>query len=98
MEPRELKQLSEEEERWLGWLDHPCTNLLRKWAGAKRFDYMSQWAMGDFISEPVVGAKAMGSCETLVDIMELDFTKISGELDDAKAMESAALAPAKEGG
>ena len=84
MEIKEVSPLSEEEERWNAWLDHPCTNMLRQWASAKRFDYMSQWAGGSFADNPDADAVGRGCCFTLSDIMELDFTKINEELSDAK--------------
>lgn len=77
----EIEQISAEEKEWREWLGHPCTKRLRTWA-AREFQAMQdKWASGAFtdmgqFGTAILNAKAIGSCEILSDIKDLDFQQI----------------------
>lgn len=77
----EIEQISAEEKEWREWLQHPCTKRLRTWATREFQGRQDQWAAGTFtdmgqFGTAILNAKAIGNCEILSDVKDLDFQQI----------------------
>ncbi len=67
------------------WQGHPATVALRVFFTRRLDDLKNQWAAGAFTDQSQFGtaianAKAIGSCETITLLLELDHEQLLGEL------------------
>jgi len=76
------------EETFLGWVDHPVTQELRKILRNRVNDLKEQWAAGAFTDQSqfataILNAKAIGNCELAEFVIGLDFEQFQEESKDA---------------
>tara|TARA_R110000868_G_scaffold2620_7_gene18731 strand:- start:2285 stop:2542 length:258 start_codon:yes stop_codon:yes gene_type:complete len=78
-----------EEHEFRGWLDDPVTKavfeLLRKGIAGRK----EQWTRGDFedvsqFATAIKGSRAIGNCEALQSILDLEYEQLIGEMSDEK--------------
>ena len=83
-----LQRLPEAHE-FHSWLDDPVTKavfeLLRKGVELRK----EQWASGTFedasqFATAIKGSRAIGNCEALQSVLELEYEQLIGELSDEK--------------
>lgn len=77
-------KLTQEQQLFQEWLQHPVTEQLRKWAKEQRQERMEQWANGDFFASfdsemTAKNAGAAAACSVYSQIMELEFEVIYGK-------------------
>ena len=74
------------EQEWLDWQDHPATKaqrqVLRQWVD----ELKDRWASGSFSSPHehetmILNAKAIGNCEVIEKVIDLDYDQLVGEID-----------------
>jgi len=86
----ELQQRQElSQEAWDGWLQHPVTKALRRTLLYWQRQKQEQWASGAFTDQQhfgtaILNAKAIGNCEAWNQVIELDFDKLIGEIEDVE--------------
>lgn len=83
-----LQRLPEEQE-FRSWLDDPVTKavfvLLRKGIDGRK----EQWSRGDFedasqFATAIKGSRAIGNCEALQSVLDLEYEQLIGEMTDEK--------------
>lgn len=79
--PREVVKAEE----WDQWRTHPVTQALWQLYNSRRRDLMEQWAAGNFThpelhAAAILNAKAIGGCEMLHSLLNLDAEQVNGEI------------------
>lgn len=69
---------------WDDWLQHPATKALREHFRRRQEMLKDRWASGEFtdVSQygaAILNAKAIGQCEAIQDLIDLDFELINVE-------------------
>ena len=75
---------SPEEQDFIDWLDHPVTQKFMSFLARRKDDLKEQWASGTFThveryAAAIANAKAIGQCEELSRMLELQFDQIEPE-------------------
>lgn len=70
-----------EEQDFIDWLDHPVTQKFMTFLAQRKEDLKEQWASGAFThveryATAIANAKAIGRCEELSRILELEHTDL----------------------
>lgn len=78
-----------EENEFTAWLDDPVTKAVFALLEKGIEDRKEQWAVGDFedasqFTTAIKGARAIGNCEALKSILELEYEQLVGVLSDEK--------------
>lgn len=99
---REEKQLLQEKEEFLNWLEHPVTRKLRRvlqtWREAER----DKWESGDYICESKDGlvqlnAGGVARCKVLKEILDLNHETLEAEIDSAEHERTGTQGPSGPG-
>lgn len=75
------------EEMFLDWADHPVTQVLRQVLERKRRVRKDQWEQGEVLElgkdqQMLLNAAAIGECQGLKFVQEMDWLKFNGEQED----------------
>ena len=75
------------EQEWKDWMEHPATLAQRKWLSQYREVLKETWASGAYSDQAQFGtaianAKAIGMCQILEDLQNLQYDQVIGELSD----------------
>lgn len=78
------QRLSPDEQDFLDWLDHPVTLRFMAFLAQRKEDLKEQWASGAFThveryAAAISNAKAIGQCEELSRILELEHGDLKPE-------------------
>ena len=76
-----------QQEEFEAWLAHPVTQAILGLARRRKEAFKEQWATGAFTDlsqygTAILNAKAIGGCEQLDWLLELDYHQVRGELSD----------------
>ena len=74
------------EQEFKDWQDHPATKALHDLLLERRNDLKEQWASGAFTDQSqfgtaILNAKAIGNCEAVELILNLEYEQLLGESD-----------------
>lgn len=86
MNEQQVSEQSLQESEFHGWLQHPTTQRLRALIRERKEALKEQWASGQFTDlsqygAAILNAKAIGECQTLDWLLELEFTHLYEEME-----------------
>ena len=75
------------EQEFKDWLEHPATQAIHRTLRNWQQGLKDNWASGSYTDmsqygTAILNAKAIGTCEALDRVIEIDFEQLVGESDD----------------
>lgn len=84
------ERVSLKQEEFQEWKLHPVTQALEQALKNWKKTFQERWAAGEFTDQSqygtaILNAKAIGNCELIERVLNLDMEQLEGELEDGQS-------------